>query len=147
MEIQFKEHAMVDKEEDCMAQITFHFPGAELIETEDGDEQYTVAPAEAFRNSIMELGVIKNITDKVIVEFTKEQGIHFVTRSLPRSVTHFFNFQAISSHHVANTVSNLVQLKCTWREPSICTRSTTKISVHFSYYQNPTVEGLPSSFH
>ncbi len=92
MEIQFKEHALVDKEEDCMAQITFHFPGAEVIETEDGEEQYSVAPAEAFRNSIMELGVIKNITDKVIVEFTKEQGTALPTYSLTNSLTHSLTY-------------------------------------------------------
>jgi len=72
MEIQFHEND-VDKEEDCLLQITLHFPPAE---EDAGDEDDT--PAQAFQKDVMGTGVVRSVTGDIICEFTKEQG-NFVT--------------------------------------------------------------------
>lgn len=103
MELQFKD---VDNQGDCdcLAQITFHFPynGAdddldEYIDEENEDfdnyekERSSLTQAEKLKQTIIESGLLKSATDKIIVEFTKEQG-NFVT---PRGK---FIMQMTSSH-------------------------------------------------
>ena len=66
MEIHFHDREKMDKEEDALAQITFHFPIGE-----DPEED---SPAEAFRKTVMDTGYIRSVTGDIIAEFTKEQG-------------------------------------------------------------------------
>lgn len=73
IEFQFIEKDSRDRNEDILAQATFHFP-AKSVGGED--EEQTVA--EEFQKRIMGTGVIKSITGKIIAEFSKEQG-NFVT--------------------------------------------------------------------
>ena len=75
LEVQFREGDHVDKEEDCLAQITFHFPPGEENENEDEDnEEAELTLAEGFRKNILETGVITSVMDSIIVEFNREQG-------------------------------------------------------------------------
>jgi len=71
MEIQFTE--AVDKHEDGLVQMTFHFPAS----TEEDDEDEPSA-AQKFHKDIMDSGIIRSATGNIIAEFTKEQG-NFVT--------------------------------------------------------------------
>jgi Structure-specific recognition protein (SSRP1) len=70
IEIQFHEAETLDRDEDSLVQITFHFPPGE-----DPEEDST---AEAFQKAIMGTGVIRSVTGSIIAEFSKEQG-NFVT--------------------------------------------------------------------
>lgn len=71
MEVQFRESDNADKEEDGLAQITFHFAPQQ-------DENEEESAAEIFKKAVMNSGIIQSMKDKVIVEFTKDEG-NFVT--------------------------------------------------------------------
>lgn len=75
LEIQFQESN--NKEDDCMASITFHFPINEEGDEGDGEEQRE-SLAEIFKGTILSSGISNVTTDNIIVEFTKEQG-NFIT--------------------------------------------------------------------
>jgi hypothetical protein len=66
IEIQFADSQARERVEDCLVQITFHFPKEE---TEDG-----LTIAEDYHRQIMGTGAIKSVMGDIIVEFSKEQG-------------------------------------------------------------------------
>jgi hypothetical protein len=66
IEIQFADSQAKERTEDCLVQITLHFPKEE---NEDG-----LTLAEEYHKSIMDTGAIKSVTGDIIVEFSKEQG-------------------------------------------------------------------------
>jgi hypothetical protein len=66
VEIQFQEADKPNKHEDCLVQMTFHFPNEE---DEEG-----ASLAEVFHSSIMDTGIIRSVTGNILAEFTKEQG-------------------------------------------------------------------------
>lgn len=94
IEIQFVESQQKEKQQDCLVQMTFHFPaknfpmekkanedngnkeGEEKPEDEqDADEEEGgVSMAEKFQQQIIETGVLKSVMGDIIVEFSKEQG-------------------------------------------------------------------------
>lgn len=76
LEIQFQESN--NKEDDCIAQITFHFPTEEDVEGDDDEPADRESLAENFKSTILNSGISNVSTDSVIVEFTKEQG-NFIT--------------------------------------------------------------------
>ena len=76
LEIQFQESN--NKEDDCIAQITFHFPTEEDVEGDDDEPAERESLAENFKSTILSSGISNVSTDSVIVEFTKEQG-NFIT--------------------------------------------------------------------
>jgi len=73
LEVHFHEKEDGDREEDCLVQMTFHFPPAG-----DEDEDAEGTPAEAMKQAIVDTGVLKSTTGAVIAEFSKDQG-NFVT--------------------------------------------------------------------
>ena len=75
LEIQFQESN--NKDDDCVAQITFHFP-TEEVEGDDGEPADRESLAESFKSTILSSGISNVSTDTVIVEFSKEQG-NFIT--------------------------------------------------------------------
>mmetsp|Transcript_31496 Transcript_31496/g.53154 ORF Transcript_31496/g.53154 Transcript_31496/m.53154 type:complete len:593 (-) Transcript_31496:185-1963(-) len=76
LEMQFVEPEKADKHEDCLVQMTFHFPAASA-ENENEDEP-ALSLAENFHKTVMDTGIITSVTGNIIAEFTKEQG-NFVT--------------------------------------------------------------------
>ena len=70
LEIQFQE-SDTNRDEDCLVQITLHFPPADEDEDEDEDEDKETQ-AEIFQKSILSTGVIQSVTGNIIVEFGKE---------------------------------------------------------------------------
>lgn len=66
LEMQFHEVEKADREEDSLAQITFHFPAPD--DPEDDTQ------AEEFKTAIMDSGMIRSTKGKVIIEFEKELG-------------------------------------------------------------------------
>ena len=66
IEIQFTDSQQKERSEDCLVQVTLHFP---KDETEDG-----LTIAEDYHRQIMDTGAIKSVTGDIIVEFSKEQG-------------------------------------------------------------------------
>lgn len=66
IEIQFADSQARERHEDCLVQVTFHFP---KDETEEG-----VSIAEDYHQQIMGTGAIKSVTGDILVEFSKEQG-------------------------------------------------------------------------
>lgn len=83
LEVSFPDNDAADKDEDCLAQITMHFPYG------DPDDEET--PAQSFQKEIMSTGAIKSITGDIICEFSKDQG-NFVT---PRGK---YGIQMLSSY-------------------------------------------------
>ncbi len=70
LEIHMVEDERQSKDEDALAQITFHFP--------PNDEEIDETKAEEFRKLIFETGQLRSVSGDIIVEFTKDQG-NFVT--------------------------------------------------------------------
>lgn len=85
LEIQFTVSDERERQEDCLVQVTLHFPD---LEREDD-----LTEAEAFHQSILDAGLVKSITGDVIVEFTKEQGDFVAPRgrySLQLTASYFY---------------------------------------------------------
>ena len=83
LELQFQENDNVARDEDCLVQMTFHFPDKEVKENEDNEneneeEEDEQTAAELFQKSVVDTGVIKTLTSNIIVEFDREMGT-FVT--------------------------------------------------------------------
>lgn len=109
MEIQFKDNDNTDREEDNVAQITFHFPKNDDEESDpensDGEEKESkLTAAELMKNTIMDSGILNNTGEKVIVEFTKDQG-NFVT---PRGK---YSIQMTPTHMLMNGVQYFYKIK------------------------------------
>ena len=83
LEIHFPENEAAEKDEDCLVQITMHFPA--------GEDPSEDSPAQEFQKDIMNTGVIRSITGDIICEFSKDQG-NFV---LPRGK---YSIQMLSSY-------------------------------------------------
>ena len=81
LEIQYHE-SDTRKDEDCLVQMTFHFPkilgpeGDDDDDDDDDDEEDADKDthAEAFQKLIVDTGVIDSTTGNVLVEFAKEEG-------------------------------------------------------------------------
>lgn len=71
LEIQFGDTLKREKKEDCLVQITFHFP--EQGDDEDG-EQEELPSAQSIQQQIMDSGVLRSATGDLVIEFTKEEG-------------------------------------------------------------------------
>lgn len=73
VEMQFHESDAVNREEDALVQIRFHFPVAE-------DKDIDTTDAEAFQQQVMEVANIRSVTGNVIVEFDADQGTFLTPR-------------------------------------------------------------------
>jgi hypothetical protein len=81
LEIQFQE-SDVRRDEDCLVQMTFHFPKAlddgGDKEVESGDEEENEEPkdskAEEFKKLIIDTGAIDSTSGSTLVEFSKEEA-------------------------------------------------------------------------
>lgn len=73
VELQFHESDAVDREDDTLVQIRFHFPAAE-------DKEIETTDAEAFQQQVMEVANIRSVTGNVIVEFDAAQGTFLTPR-------------------------------------------------------------------
>ena len=82
LEIQFNE-SDARKEEDCLVQITFHFPKNPPPEdSDDEDEEMEKdSKAELFQKVIMGTGAIEDLTGNVLVEFKRDEGNFLAPRS------------------------------------------------------------------
>ena len=76
MEIHFHEREDGDREEDCLVQMTLHFPKNNADEEDEEEEDLTLA--EKMKQSIFDSGVLRSATGNIIAEFSKDQG-NFVT--------------------------------------------------------------------
>lgn len=75
MELHFNEREDV-RDEDCLVQLTLHFPPVDPVD--DADQEQVSTHAETTRETIMGSGIIKSVTGDIIAEFSKDQG-NFVT--------------------------------------------------------------------
>lgn len=82
LEIQFNE-SDARKDEDCLLQITFHFPKSteEIDSDEEEEAEEKESKAELFQKAIVGTGAIENATGNVLVEFTREEGNFMAPRS------------------------------------------------------------------
>ena len=71
LEVHFHEREDGDREEDCLVQMTLHFPGVD-------DDEAELTTAESMKQSILDCGVLRSTTGDIIAEFSKDQG-NFVT--------------------------------------------------------------------
>lgn len=70
LEVQFTLSEQMERREDCLVQITLHFPSSA--------DKSELSEAQLFHKGIMDAGLIKSVTGDIITEFSKEQG-NFVT--------------------------------------------------------------------
>lgn len=77
MEIQFQSVEGREKREDCLVQITFHFPQKNVPNKEDDDQSSDVEElslAQTVHQQILGTGILSSSTGDIIVEFSKEEG-------------------------------------------------------------------------
>jgi len=72
IEIQFQESDL-NRDEDCLVQITLHFPPVEILDEDEDDENDEIqSNAELFQKQIIDTGAIQSLTGNIIAEFGKE---------------------------------------------------------------------------
>jgi structure-specific recognition protein 1 len=109
MEVQFKDNDNTESKEDTVAQITFHFPKNDEEESDeensdDEEKEFKMTAAELMKSTILDSGILDSSGEKVIVEFTKDQG-NFVT---PRGK---YSIQMTSTHMLMNGAQYFYKIK------------------------------------
>ena len=77
MEIQFNTSENREKREDCLVQVTFHFPQKNAPNedgNEDDEDAEALSLAQVAHQQILGTGILSSSTGDIIVEFSKEEG-------------------------------------------------------------------------